>query len=269
MANPLHTFQEKTSSPSIFRVYWFIDENKNGIVDVDVRQLCDDPGLIAELCALQFLYFDCSYNNGNYLTSGFGHKFVVSNPEILKLVMGVSDKSYAKRFTNQLVLRLEGIEYEVASENTIKDKITLTNKNLKFIFSDDEQFTQQYYVLNTPGIGDVHITRHALEQYKKRIESGGVLKNSFKSLIKRLKHPELQELNIEENIHLRKYIKYGNNIKTTFWSHSSSTIGFTVIEDRGRKILVTVYRRDKEFMQQKFEKKQRKEQAVYRGDYGY
>lgn len=263
MPKPLYTFQEKTDSPYIFRVYWYRADNCNGIVDVDVRKPCDDPGLIAELCAIQYLYFDMGLNNGNIITSGKGHKFYVSNPEILALANEQSFKKYAWPFIHEILLRLRHVEIEHSPVNEIKEKIIITNKNLKFIFSDSGQFDQPNYAIDTPVLGKVHITKHALDQYIKRTDAGIGMKNELKSLILRLKHPELRQLDVGKGVQQHKSFKYGNHVKTTFWGHERSIIGFTIIENGDRKTLVTVYRRDLEFQRNRYENRL----PVYWGNY--
>jgi len=263
MAKPLYTFQEKTSSPTIFRVYWYVNEGRHGIVDVDVHKPCDDPGLLAELCAIQYLYFHLNINNGLIITSGMGHTFIVSNPEILALAKEESNKKYARPFIQEILLRLRHVQVEHTPVNLIKDKINITNKNLHFILADSGQFDQCKYTVDTPAIGQIQITKHAVDQYAKRTEAGPNMKNELKSLIIRLKNPDLIEIDVGKAVHLRKNIKYGNHVKTSFWGHEHSLIGFTIIEKLGIKTLVTVYRRDIEFKRKKY----KQDLPVYWGDY--
>jgi len=95
-------------------------------------------------------------------------------------------------------------------------------------------------------MGKVSITKHAIDRYKLRL-STGELRDPWKSLSKRIKHPELKKIVIPERIRMRKLASYAfkNGGVGEIWKHPDSLTHFVVSgEVNGIRHLVTVFERN-------------------------
>ncbi|MDW3082292.1 hypothetical protein R8N45_27645, partial [Vibrio sp. 1403] len=97
--------------------------------------------------------------------------------------------------------------------------------------------------VETPAMGTVYVTAHAVEQYKERLSTGDP-KKPWASLVNRLKHPELRIRNLPANVLAHKAKKYGTADNVEAWGHPTSKFTYLIVNDNGRRTLVTVFERE-------------------------
>lgn len=217
-------------------VFWRVGTTRNGILNVTLKAPHEDSGLVCELVALQHLLFKKEILS-DYLYSGKGIKLVVSKGAIRKLTLGKSNKSYAEKYAAFLSSRLEGVSIEVSQKMELmasEDDTEVENVQESII---------DFNVISTPAMGDVRITRHAFEQYKTRITSGDP-KKPYKSLVKRISHPDLHIQKLDDRVVAHKTRKYGRSDNIEPWTHVTSKFVYLIVkDDAGNRTLVTVFER--------------------------
>lgn len=237
----LTTVSKKTSDNSAL-VFWRAGTKRKGILDVKLDFSHDESALIAELIAIRHLMLDEKVF-GREPGSGIGYRLVVSKGAIRKLVLGKSDKRFATKFAAFLTGRMSGVTIEVSQDMEFMADPAIEPVTL--LEADKEAFTQTFDEIQTPAIGAVLVTQHAIEQYQARISSGDP-KKPWASLVGRLQHPELRLQPIDEKVARHKARKYGRVDNVEVWGHRDSKFKYLmVINDESKKrVLVTVFERN-------------------------
>ncbi|MFH7585789.1 hypothetical protein [Oceanimonas smirnovii] len=236
----LTTIAERVSD-SQARVFWHVGTKKKGIIDVIMDFASEDTALVGELAVIRHLLFECEVF-GRVPSAGIGYKLIVSKGAIKKLALGKSDKRYAKKFSTFLEGRMKDVKIEVSQNREIMPLLEYCHpKHLK-IYKQDTIPT--YNEVNTPALGKVIITHHAVEKYKERLTSGDP-KKPWASLASRLQHPELQLQPLSDKVIQHKKIKYGRADNIEVWSHPSSSFHYLCIREGDIRSLVTVFSRNK------------------------
>lgn len=246
------TTVSKKQSGNTALVYWRVGINRKGVVEVRLDAGSTDVDLIAELAAIRHLLMDCRVLDRTP-SSGTGIRLCVSKGAIKKLTKGTSDKGYASRFAAFLTSRLLGVEIQVS--HSMKYMIDEDDESYAESFSHLDVNTTEYMtpheVIETPVMGQIAITKHALERYSQRlgtIDNGQIVKRPFASLAKRLRSPELLKQSLDANVLAHKYRKYGSDSKVEIWKHPTDLLQFTVIlSPNNQRTLVTVFERQKQF----------------------
>lgn len=246
------TTVSKKKSDSIALVYWRVGINRKGVVEVRLDAGSTDVELIAELAAIRHLLMDCRVLNVRP-NSGIGIRLCVSRGAIRKLTKGTSAKKYASRFASLLKGRLQGVDIQVS--HSMKYMIHEDDENYAESFSHLDVNTIEYMtpheVIETPVLGQVAITKHALERYSERlaiIDKGQVARRSWASLARRLRNPELLKQSLDANVLAHKYRKYGSDSKVEIWKHPTDRLHFTVVvSPENQRILVTVFERKEKY----------------------
>lgn len=236
----LTTLSNKTSNNSA-RVYWFAGMNNNGVLDVNIDFEHEEADLIAELIAIQHLIVEREIFDRQPM-SGEGYQLKVSKGAIRKLALGRSNKRFAAPFSGLLTGVMRGVDIVVTQR---KDFIDLVDKeSVEILNATTAEYSWFNDVAQTPAMGDVVITEHALEQYAKRFTDGDV-KKPRSSLFRRLRHPELRLLPLEERVLKHKERRYGRADDVEVWGHESSSFKFLVLRNRTnqKRTLVTVFNR--------------------------
>ncbi|MCB5163163.1 hypothetical protein [Marinomonas algarum] len=221
-------------------VFWRVGSTRNGILNVTLKAPHEDSALVCELVAIQHLIFKKEVFFES-IFSGKGCRLVVSKGAIRKLALGRSNKTYAEKYAAFLDSRLEGVKIEVSQK-------------MEFMASEAECEVEHiretkidFNIISTPAIGDVRITKHAFEQYKTRITSGDP-KRPYKSLVKRLNHPELHIRSLNDRVIAHKTRKYGRSDNIELWTHVTSVFNYLIVrDDAGNGTLVTVFERNGSF----------------------
>lgn len=252
--NELQIFAETTQSPDIFRIYWRRGQNRCGAVDVDVQAPAPgDKLIIAELSALRYLLLEKEVAGHNH--TGLGLTIVVSNGAIKKATHKDTEKLHLLPYANFLVTRFA-------------DTVLRIEKETDWLPSGDAMVIEQIVVKSPPGpetisihgIGDVVLTRHALERYRER--SGGATPSNqeqvatgaaagastrtfaaaLKSLRKVALSPELTAVHRPQSKVLQQYLKHEVAVKIL--NHPFALLNFVVGKDHGRDVLITVFSED-------------------------
>lgn len=247
------TTVSKKQSGNTALVYWRVGINRKGVINVCLDASSTDVELIAELAAIRHLIMDCCVL-GRTPTSGLGIRLCVSKGAIKKLTKGTSDKGYASRFAAFLTSRLLGVEIQVS--HSMKYMIDEDDEGYAESFSHLDVSTTEYMtpheVIETPAMGQVAITKHALERYSQRlggIDNGKIVKRPWASLARRLRNPELLQQSLDANVLTHKYRKYGNDSKVEIWKHPTDLLHFTVVvSPEKQRTLVTVFERQNSFV---------------------
>lgn len=93
-------------------------------------------------------------------------------------------------------------------------------------------------VINVPNIGQVIVTRHALERFVERL-SDGVPKHPWKALCSKLLCSGLTRTQLPENVAIQKAKKYAQEAE--FWQHVGRKMYFVMVPAGSIKTLVTVF----------------------------
>ncbi|EGQ7833876.1 hypothetical protein V9789_002750 [Vibrio vulnificus] len=234
----LTTFSEKQTDSKAY-VYWRVGTKRGGILDVTLGLEHSDSALIAELYAIQHLLF-VELVFGREPGSGNGYCLTVSKGAIKKLALGRSDKKYAYKYSVFLRNRMAGVTIEVSQS---KDFLPVLNDSLTEVLTvDSTDIASEVHSINTPTMGQLKITKHAVEQYVSRLSSGKP-KNPWLSLVKRLQHPRLCRSLLTDKVRQHKVRKYGTADNIEEWRHPDDEFRFLVLKDGDTRTLVTSYPR--------------------------
>ena len=222
-------------------VYWRTGKQHGGKLTMALREPSDCAALIAELCAIRHLIIVKQVFNV-LPTSGKGICLEVSAGAIKKLANRSSAKKEAQPYANFLNPRFEDIEFKVV-RNKLDDFPFVDDPAYhEAVDIDPEYFTSPYEVIDTPAMGQVVVTSHAVEQYVKRCPSDTITK-PWKSLVQRLMHNELKRIPLPEKVLKHKERKYGQNNDIEAWGHDHSLFTYLVSNQGGQRKVVTVFRR--------------------------
>ncbi len=174
-----------------YRVFWKKSLEADGIIDVTVLSVGVNKMIIAELEAIRYLFTEKNALSLNpQTTDGKGIELRISQKEIPFLLtkeggIGKNETMY----THVMYTRLANIKLEVYEDKSWFDD------DLVKIFTPDEIeiTTPKYDILSTPNMGDIVITRNALEKFKQTsIEEQGIIPNRlWRSLVKRTRNETL------------------------------------------------------------------------------
>ena len=247
----LTTVSKKQSNDTAL-VYWRVGINRKGVVEVRLDAGSTDVELIAELAAIRHLIMDCCVF-GRTPSSGTGIRLCVSKGAIKKLTKGTSAKGYAIRFAALLTSRLLGVEIQVS--HSMKYMIHEDDESYAESFSHLDVNTTEYMtpheVIETPVLGQVAITKHALERYSERlaiVDKGQVVRRPWASLAKRLGNPGIRLQRLDPKVLAHKYRKYGDSSAVEIWKYPTDSLHFTVVvSPENQRILVTVFERKEKY----------------------
>ncbi|WP_317387825.1 hypothetical protein [Vibrio diabolicus] len=234
----LTTVSERLSSTQS-RIFWRVGTQRKGILDVTLDFENDDSALLCELCAIRHLLIE-SQVFGRAPGTGKGYKLVVSKGAIKKLARGRSDKKYAQKFAAFLQSRLAGVQIEVSTKTEYMAVIEAEAP--EHLLAERKHYAGTFDAIETPAMGTVLVTAHAVSRYSERISSGKP-KAPWLSLVKRLQNPELRIYPLLERERRRKAKKYGTADNVEEWGHPSSEFHFLILNDQGTRTLVTAYER--------------------------
>lgn len=224
---------------STSRVYWRVGTQRRGILDVQLDFEHDDIELLAELAALRYLLFERQVFN-RAPGSGLGYRLVVSKGAIRKLALGRSSKRHAQKYAAFLTSRMKGVTIEVSQ--SMEHMPDVSEEAPELLHADRKEYAATHDAIDTPAMGTVYLTAHAVEQYTKRISTGDP-KRPWASLVGRLQHPDLQLLPLPERVLRHKARRYGTADNVEAWGHQDSKFTYLVINNNGQRTVVTVFER--------------------------
>lgn len=222
-------------------VTWSVGGNRSGLVNVKlsderITYSDNDKAIVGELCAVRYLLNDKQVF-GTKLLSAAGLRLIVSKGAIKKLAKGKSSKKQFLVHSAFLRRQLEGVELKVCNRladpgETEVTAVSITDK----VIRDD--------IIESPAMGKVIITQHAVERYAERFSSGNP-SYPRASLVKVIQSPELDMFPMPEAVRAHKARKYRNCKDTSeLWGHPSSSLKLQVINNaNGLRTVVTVFER--------------------------
>jgi len=229
----------KPYDEKVSRVFWRVSLTRNGIVDVEKTggDNAADELIIAELCAIQHLLFEKMVLDREP-AGGEGYKLVVSKGAIKKLINGKSAKSHLQAYSSFLYNRMNNCSLVVEHK---MDLMADEHNTVPVIINQcSSKYTGYFNSVSTPALGEVYITAHAVKQYAERI-TGGTPKKPWSSLVGRLNNPGLIQVALPNNVMKHKLKKYGDVDNIENWTHTTSLFNYLVINNNGKRTLVTVY----------------------------
>lgn len=241
----LSIYAQKLTEKSAF-VFWRVGVTKFGTVEVSFKEPMADLELAAELVAIHHLFFKQKVFN-IIPASGKSFELNITKGAIKKLALGKSDKKHLHRYSKFLTEsgRLSGININV------KDSITPNpedNAEVVSVYSkvdiEHRDFRIQE-IVDTPAIGELVITEHAVERYIQYHRSGEI-KSPWVSLINRLMNVDLKQINLSDKVSQHKKRKYGADNEVYIWGHDYSAHRYVVVKDHktGQLVLTTVFKRE-------------------------
>lgn len=236
----LTTISEKVSDTQA-RVFWRVGTKKHGILDVTLDFANEESALLGELVAMQHLLFNKKVFDREP-GSGNGYKLVVSKGAIRKLALEKSTKKFAVKFAGFLTNRMKGVNIEVSQNYEFMP--TVDECEPEQLGGERSVYAKTFDAVDTPAMGRVLVTQHAVEQYQERITSGSP-KKPWASLVGRLKHPELRIQPLDKKVLAHKARKYGRSDNVEAWGHPTSSFTYLVIRNENdERVLVTVFERE-------------------------
>jgi len=220
-------------------VAWRTGTKNKGIISVQGILFDSDVGAAAELIVIRHLLFSKNVLNRDII-NGSGIALEISSPIVKNLYRRKTTRKHLKPFMHFLQTTLTGVTINISSEIDTLLPVMSDNLTLEYINSAD---TPSYDVIRTISIGDIRITKHAIEQYEERTHSGDLSK-PLASLVRRLKHPDLSLQRLPDHTIKHKLRKYGSIDNLEVWGHDTSQMHYVIVRDcKNIGTLVTVYKR--------------------------
>lgn len=219
-------------------VAWWTGYSRHGVLNVTLPDISQDFEIAAELVALRHLLFEEQVFD-RVPSSSKGYSLKVSKGAIKKLVQGKSSKKHLLPYAAFLRQRMEGVLIDV-SRNSEWVKMACDGSSRDITVSIDDLDIHEY--LDTPSLGRIYITRHAVKRYEER-HPGEEMSNPWRSLTTRLMNPNLVRVEIPRKALLHKAMRHGRADNIEAWGHPDSRFVYLVVADHGRKTLVTVFRK--------------------------
>lgn len=234
----------ESTSLSTADVYWRVGEENKGLLKVQLEFDSEDSDSIGELAALRFLLFEKQVT-GSVVTSGKNLHIELSKGAARKAYLGKSDKKHILKFGAFLQLIKDDLQVKVGKWRPGNDERARNAKNTEMLDVMNIEYAQPGIVFHGfPKFPKILITEHSLARYAERsMNESGVLKHPLTSLVKRLRHPDLQRDTLPKKVVEHKEKKYGKDGHVDVWRHPTSTINFGVLSNDSYPFptLVTVF----------------------------
>jgi len=215
-------------------VHWRLGKNNLGRLPVMVPA-GEDRQAIAEAVAMRHL-LGTAQVAGNRL-SGKGLSLVVSKGALKKVARLGSTKSHLYDYAYPLTTRFTG-----AAISVDKDTSWLAEtQGVPVAEAIDSASFKGFEVVDTADMGQIGVTRHALEQYCERCGTKD-LAAAWANLGRRLRDGGLVEVRLPGHVETHKLRKYGD--VPEIWKHPDNPLHFVMERDgTGMTYLVTVFNR--------------------------
>lgn len=247
MKPKLHVRVLGESSHNVYDVAWYLSPSKHGIYRVDVNQeklpnKHENP-VVAELVALRRLIA----NDDSPLARSHSHKTIevaISKGAVVRLLRKQSTLSSAYPYASFLRTRFRKLDIEVR-----KDMDAWENNEIDINAEPVEPITvnaverHPHYITHVAGIGPLALTEHALDRYEEIFlaNESDAIKDSYKSLMNRLKNPDLKMYGLPRRARMHKAVTYKSTDRTEYWRHPDGKELFVIVLDTitGLRTLVT------------------------------
>ncbi|WP_127471967.1 hypothetical protein [Thiomicrorhabdus aquaedulcis] len=221
------------------QVLWTYGQNRAGVIEVEMPYDSEDSDIIAELVAIQHVIFAKAVLGFKPL-HGAGIEIEVSKGAIKKILNNATTKKELIKYASFIPFLLQGVSIKTHRKHS-KD-VVFEGLEFEKIVVDVEKYTNTRLLIESPAIGFIEITHHALQRFteKSEVESGFV-KQPLKALVARISHPDIVRVKLPTGVIEHKQRKYGQDDNYSVWKHPTSTINFGLVNNAGVYSLVTVF----------------------------
>lgn len=208
-------------------VAWFSGLSKNGVIDVRVSQI-EHRIAVAELTVARYLLWDCQVfghrpGSGKGVELGLPHK-TLHSLSLNSCVELQRASQYLKTWLNGVQLNPEEIVGVAAST----DQIPVI-----------QPYRLPQPVFDSPVLGPVAISRHAIQRYQERFRHG-YTKSPWLSLQRQLCNPELRQARLSARTRFQKLLKHGDD-GSQVWHHPTGDLYFLLVPQETHWLVVTIF----------------------------
>ncbi|EGR0942212.1 hypothetical protein L3I77_002583 [Vibrio vulnificus] len=219
--------QSVSASHNAVSVAWFVGLSRYGIVDVGIGRF-ESRIAIAELTVARYLLWDRQVfghrpGSGNGVELGLPHKTLHS--------LSLNSCVELQRASQYLNTWLDGVQLnpeEIVSVATSTDQIPMI-----------QPYRLPQPVFDSPLLGPVAISRHAIQRYQERFRHG-YTKSPWLSLQRQLCNPELRQARLSDRTRFQKLLKYGDD-GSQIWHHPTGDLYFLLVPQETHWLVVTVF----------------------------
>ncbi|OOF29260.1 hypothetical protein [Salinivibrio sp. IB872] len=203
-------------------VAWFSGLSKNGVIDVRVSQI-EHRIAVSELTVVRYLLWDRQVF-GHRPGSGKGLAIGLSCATLRSLKQSSSND--LRKAGQYLKTWLDGVQL---NPDEIVGVAASTDQMLMI---QPYRFPQP--VFDSPVLGPVAISRHAIQRYQERFRYG------YTSLQRQLCNPELRQARLSDRTRFQKLLKYGDD-GSQIWHHPTGDLYFLLVPQETHSLVVTVF----------------------------
>nr|WP_272165015.1 hypothetical protein [Vibrio diabolicus] len=208
-------------------VAWFSGLSKNGVIDVRVSQI-EHRIAVAELTVARYLLWDRQVfghrpGSGKSLEIGFSCATLRSLKQ--------SSSNELRQASQYLKTWLDGVQLnpeEIVGVAASTDQIPMI-----------QPYRLPQPVFDSPVLGPVAISRHAIQRYQERFRHG-YTKSPWLSLQRQLCNPELRQARLSDRTRFQKLLKYGDD-GSQVWHHPTGDLYFLLVPQETHSLVVTVF----------------------------
>lgn len=208
-------------------VAWFSGLSKNGVIDVRVSQI-EHRIAVAELTVARYLLWDRQVF-GHRLGSGKSLEIGFSCATLRSLKQSSSNE--LRQASQYLKTWLDGVQLnpeEIVGVAASTDQIPMI-----------QPYRLPQPVFDSPVLGPVAISRHAIQRYQERFRHG-YTKSPWLSLQRQLCNPELRQARLSDRTRFQKLLKYGDD-GSQVWHHPTGDLYFLLVPQETHSLVVTVF----------------------------
>lgn len=233
-------------------VFWRTGMSNKGVLDVRFMFKAADgeASTIAELIAIKHLVLEKKVFR---VVPRQGKSLVlnVSNEAILDLVRESTQPSLTQKFASFLSGRLSGVNLQVSKslENMVPLDTPVTDQSYTVLVAEAWEYANDRELVKTPSMGDVWVTRHAVDRYLERNSSAvDGIRAPWAALVSRLTRNKMERVQINSRVMRHKLRKYQDS-KVEIWSQPNDPMRFVLVpKGYNTKVLVTLFERNDEYM---------------------
>lgn len=237
------------SEDSFATVFWSTSREGYNVLKIQVPRSLENRKEAAELIAIRYLLMEKKVF-GSVPERSSSMRLVVSSESIRRLALRRSVPLGVSRYGGYLVGRLDGVSVDVQqqwpevpelNEQACEGAMESIRPNLK-------KYRARHDPVSTPAMGELYITYHAAKRYKERthgLTDDPNLSRAWARLTRRIQHPRLREIKLDDRVIRHKLRRYDNVGQATVWGMPHSDFYCVVVtNDEGIKTLVTIYYRN-------------------------
>lgn len=244
----LSTVPTLSAEDGSVNVFWSTGFKNNGIVKVLFDDGKKDQALIAELIAIRYLLF-AKKIFGRKPISGKGYELRVYSGAIKKIEQGRSAKEDIVPYGIFLVGPMSGVQIKVMKQKVCGPLFgTEDTRSTDTIDASEEGNLIPQEIWDT-ALGELYITRHAIEQYETRLNERNRdpvanAELSFHRAISPDKAYSFRKVELPVSVKKHKQSKYGDD-ESEIWCCLKTSLHITVLrKDNAPGLLVTCFYRD-------------------------